>query len=85
LNPTILTMINRQDFYRLVTLPAMKNFTLMNESVTETGGVFEDLEAVRELQASESKPDIYFIDDNSVKDTAASHELGNVSSETRKS
>jgi hypothetical protein len=51
-------MINRQDFYRLVTLPAMKNFTLMNESVTETGGVFEDLEAVRELQATESKPDI---------------------------
>lgn len=44
-------MINRRDFYRLLTLLAMKKFTLMNESVTETGGVFEDLEAVRELQA----------------------------------
>ena len=78
-------MINRQDFYRLVTLLAMKKFTLMNESVTETCGVFEDLEAVRELQATESKPDIYCIDDDSVKDTAASHELANVLSETRKS
>ena len=78
-------MINRQYFYRLVTLPAMKKLTLVNGSVAESGGVFEDLDAIRDLQATGSKPDVYFIDDISVKDTAANHELGNVSSETRKS
>ena len=63
----------------------MKKVTLMNDSVTETGGVFEDLDAVRELQGAVSKPDIYFIDDDSVKDTAASHEFDDESSETRRS
>ncbi len=76
-------MINRHNSHGLFTLPAMKKVTLMNESVTETGGVFEDLDAVRELHDSVSKPEIYFIDDDSVSDTVATHEFGNVSSETR--
>ncbi|MGB0655771.1 MAG: hypothetical protein ACPGMQ_10095 [Pirellulales bacterium] len=63
----------------------MKKVTLMNESVTETGGVFEDLDAVRELQDAASNPNIYFIDDDSVKETAASHQAGDVSPETRRS
>ena len=62
----------------------MKNLTLMNGSVAETGGVFEDFDAIRDLQATGPNPDIYFIDDNSTKDTAANHEFGNVSSENRK-
>ena len=85
LNRIIRPTINRQNFYRLFTLLAMKKFTLINESVAETGGVFEDLDAVRDLQATGSNPDIYFIDDNSIENTAANHEVGNVSSETRKS
>lgn len=63
----------------------MKKVTLMNDSVTETGGVFEDLDAVRELQNTASNPTIYFIDDDSVKDAAASHQVGEVSPETRRS
>ncbi len=63
----------------------MKKVTLMNDSVTETGGVLEDLDAVRELQDAVSKPDIYFIDDYSVKDTAPSHEFDAGSSETHRS
>ena len=62
----------------------MKKVTLMNESVTETGGVFEDLDAVRELQDAASNPNIYFIDDDSVKETAASHQTGDVSPKTRR-
>jgi len=85
LNQIILTMFNRQYFNALFTLLAMRKRTLMNESVAETGGVFEDLDAIRALQATGSNPDIYFIDDNSIEDTAANHELGNVSSETQKS
>ena len=85
LNRIIHPTINRQNFYRLFTLLAMKKLTLINGSVEETGGVFEDLDAIRDLQAAAAKPDIYLTDDNAVKDTAANHELGNVSSETRKS
>ena len=57
----------------------------MNESVVETGGVFEDLDAVRDLQAAVAKPDIYFINDDSGKHSAANLELDDMSSETRKS
>ena len=63
----------------------MKKLTLVDGSVAETGGVFEDLDAIRDLQATGTKPDIYFIDDISGKDAASNHELVNVSSETRKS
>ena len=63
----------------------MKKVTLMNDSVTETGGVFEDLEAVRELQDAASNANVYFIDDDSVNDTAASHQAGDISPETRRS
>ncbi len=63
----------------------MKKVTLMNESVTEIGGVFEDLDAVRELQDAASNPIVYFIDDDSVNDTAASHQAGDRSPETRRS
>lgn len=69
---------------RLFTLLAMKKLTLMNESVVETGGVFEDLDAVRDLQAAVAKPDIYFINDDSGKHSAANLELDDMSSETRK-
>ena len=57
----------------------------MNDSVTETGGVFEDLDAVRELQDAASNANVYFIDDDSVNDTAASHQAGDISHETRRS
>ena len=63
----------------------MKKVTLMNESVTETGGVFEDLDAVRELQDAASNPTIYFIDDDPVKDTTASHQVADVSPENHRS
>ena len=57
----------------------------MNKSVTETGGVFEELDTAREPQDASSNPNIYFIDDDSVKDTAASHQTGDVSPETCRS
>ena len=63
----------------------MKKVTLMNDSVTETGGVFEDLDAVRELQDAASNANVYFIDDDSVSDTATSHQAGDISPETRRS
>ena len=40
-----------------------KNFSqicFISESVTETGGVFEDLDAIRELKNAVSNPDNYF-------------------------
>ena len=63
----------------------MNKVTLMNKSVTETGGVFEELDTAREPQDASSNPNIYFIDDDSVKDTAASHQAGDVSPETCRS
>ncbi len=59
----------------------MRKVTIVNESVTETGGVFEDLDAIRELKNANSNPEIFFIEDESVQCTASSHERTDVSPE----
>jgi sulfur relay (sulfurtransferase) DsrF/TusC family protein len=59
----------------------MKKVNIVNESVTETGGVFEDLDAIRELKNANSNPEIFFIEDESVQCTASSHERTDVSPE----
>ena len=43
----------------------MKKLNLITVSVTETQGVFEDLDAIRDLEAITRKTDHYFIDDES--------------------
>ncbi len=41
----------------------MKKLNLTGESVIETQGVFEDLDAVRDLECATHRLDNYFIDD----------------------
>ncbi len=41
----------------------MKKLNLTRESIIETQGVFEDLDAVRDLECATHRPDHYFIDD----------------------
>ena len=57
----------------------------MSESVTETGGVFEDIGAVQELKSAVSNTELYFTDEESVQYTGTGHERTDVPSETRKS
>ena len=63
----------------------MRKINILNESVTETGGVFEDLDAIQELKNAASNSESYFIDEESVEPTATSHESTDVSPEARKS
>ena len=49
----------------------MKKLNLTGESVIETQGVFEDLDAIRDLEAATNKPDHYFIDDESASECSA--------------
>jgi len=63
----------------------MKKVTIKSKSVTETGGVFEDLDAIRELKNAVSNPDIYFTDEDSVQCTALIHERPDVLSEAQNS
>ena len=67
------------------TLGTMKQITFISESVTETGGVFEDLDAIRELKNTVSNPDNYFTGEESVQRTALSHEHPDVFSEAQNS
>ena len=78
-------MFDRQIPCSLFTLPAMKKINLMSESVTETGGVFEDIGAVQELKSAVANNELYFTDEESVQYTGISHERTDVNSETRKS
>jgi hypothetical protein len=55
---------NRRGFCLSRTLPAMKKLNLIRESVIETQGVFEDLDAVRDLESATHRLDHYFIDDD---------------------
>ena len=63
----------------------MRKINILNESVTETGGVFEDLDAIQEMKNAASNSESYFIDEESVQPTATSHERTDVSPEARKS
>ncbi len=63
----------------------MKKISFISESVTETGGVFEDLDAIRELKNAVSNPDIYFTGEESVQRTALIHERPDVLSEAQNS
>ena len=63
----------------------MRKITILNESVSETGGVFEDLDATQELKNAAPNSESYFIDEESVKPTAKSYEGTDVSPEARKS
>ena len=78
-------MFDRQIPCSLFTLPPMKNFNLTNESVTETGGVFEDIGAIQELKPAVPNTELYFPDEESVQYTGTGHERTDVTSETRKS
>ena len=57
----------------------------MSDSVTETGGVLEDIGAVQELKAAVSNTELYITDDELVQYTETGHERTDVPSETRKS
>ena len=46
----------------------MKKLNLTAASVTETQGVFEDLDAIRDLEATTRKTDHYFVDEESSAD-----------------
>ena len=63
----------------------MRKITILTESVTETGGVFEDLDAIQELKNTASNSESYFIDEETVQPTATSHERTDKSPEARKS
>ena len=78
-------MFDRQIPCSLFTLPAMKKVNLMSESVTEKGGIFEDIGAVQELKSAVSNTELYFTDEESVQYTGISHERTDVNSENRKS
>ena len=78
-------MSDRQIPCSLFTLLAMKKVNLMSESVTETGGVFEDIGAVQVLKSAVPNTELYFTDEESVQYTGISHERTDVNSETRKS
>ena len=69
----------------LLTILAMKKLKLTKDSVKETGGVYEDLAAVQELQTNESDTDTYFIEEDSVKDCTTSDTRVRTSSATAKS
>ena len=66
----------------LLTILAMKKLKLINDSVTETAGVYEDLAAVQELQTHESDTDTYFIEEDSMKDCTTSDTRVRTSSAT---
>ena len=78
-------MFDRQIPCSLFTLPPMKKFNLMSESVTETGGVFEDIGAVQDLRSADLNTELYFTDEESVRYTGTGHERTDIPSETRKS
>ena len=78
-------MFDRQIPCSLFTLLAMKKVNLMSESVTETGGVFEDIGAVQELKSAVTNNELYFTDEESDQYTGISHERTALPSETRKS
>ena len=63
----------------------MQKINLMSESVTETGGVFEDLGAVQDLGSADLNTELYFTDEDSIQYTGTGHERTEVTSEIRKS
>ena len=69
----------------MFTLPSMQKINLMSESVTETGGVFEDLGAVQDLGSADLNTELYFTDEDSIQYTGTGHERTEVTSEIRKS
>ena len=78
-------MFDRQIPCSVFTILPMKKLKLMSESVTETGGVFEDIGAVQELKSAVSNTELYFTEEESVQYTGTGHERTDVPSETRKS
>ena len=69
----------------MFTLPSMQKINLISESVTETGGVFEDLGAVLDLRSADLNTELYFTDEDSIQYTGTGHERTEVTSEIRKS
>ena len=69
----------------MFTLPSMQKINLISESVTETGGVFEDLGAVQDLRSADLNTELYFTDEDSIQYTGTGHERTEVTSEIRKS
>lgn len=69
----------------MFTLPSMQKINLISESVTETGGVFEDLGAVQDLGSADLNTELYFTDEDSIQYTGTGHERTEVTSEIRKS
>ena len=63
----------------------MQKINLISESVTETGGVFEDLGAVQDLRSADLNTELYFTDEDSILYTGTGHERTEVTSEIRKS
>lgn len=63
----------------------MQKINLISESVTETGGVFEDLGAVQDLRSADLNTELYFTDEDSIQYTGTGHERTEVTSEIRKS
>lgn len=63
----------------------MQKINLISESVTETGGVFEDLGAVQDLGSADLNTELYFTDEDSIQYTGTGHERTEVTSEIRKS
>ena len=78
-------MFDRQIPCSVFTILPMKKLKLMSESVTETGGVFEDIGTVQELKSAVSNTELYFTDEESVQYTGTDHERTDLPSETRKS
>ncbi len=78
-------MFDRQIPCSVFTILPMKKLKLMSESVTETGGVFEDIGAVQELKSAVSNTELYFTDEESAQYTGTGHDRTDVPSETLKS
>ena len=58
-------------FLRFAYTSAMKRLNLKRAAVIETQGVFEDLDAVRDITSQARRHDDYFIDDETVNEASA--------------
>ena len=61
----------------------MQTISLLNDSVTETAGIFEDLGAIEELQANIPDSEICFIAEDSTQHCLTTDECRNTSSDSR--
>ena len=59
-------------FLRFAYTSAMKRLNLKRAAVVETQGVFEDLDAVRDITSQTRRHDDYFTDDETVNEASAS-------------